>query len=99
MGNIFKFGCCSCRQINDNDEYIFEEDKNFNTNIHNEVVNKRESFKFGSFKFSDNDSYNDCILHMNHIIGIPNEMEIPNLNINIVSTNNHRQKEDSYTNI
>ena len=66
---------------------------------HNEIVNKRESFKFGSFKFSDNDSYNDYILHMNHIIGIPNEMEIPNLNINIVSTNNHRQKEDSYTNI
>ena len=99
LGNIFKFGCCSCRQINDNDEYIFEEDKNFNTNIHNEIVNKRESFKFDSFKFNDNDSYNDYILHMNHIIGIPNETETPNININMVSTNNNRQKDDSYTNL
>ena len=97
MGNIFKFGCCSCRQINDNDEYIFEEDKNFNTNIHNDIVNKKESFKFNSFKFNDNDSYNDYILYMNHII--PNEMETPNININMVSTNNNRQKDDSYTNL
>ena len=97
LGNIFKFGCCSCRQINDNDEYIFEEDKNFNTNIHNDIVNKKESFKFNSFKFNDNDSYNDYILYMNHII--PNEMETPNININMVSTNNNRQKDDSYTNL
>jgi hypothetical protein len=43
------------------------------------------------FKFNDNDSYNDYILHMDHIIGIPDE-------INIVSTNNNKHKDMSFTN-
>ncbi len=93
FGNLFKFGCCSCRQINDNDEFNFEDEKYFNTNINNEIVHKKNSLKFNKemFKFNDNDSYNDYILHMDHIIGIPDE-------INIVSTNNNKQKDMSFTN-
>ena len=93
FGNLFKFGCCSCRQINDNDEFNFEDEKYFNTNINNEIVDKKNSLKFNKemFKFNDNDSYNDYILHMDHIIGIPDE-------INIVSTNNNKQKDMSFTN-
>ena len=93
FGNLFKFGCCSCRQINDNDEFNFEDEKYFNTNINNEIVHKKNSLKFNKemFKFNDNDSYNDYILHMDHIIGIPDE-------INIVSTNNNKHKDMSFTN-
>ena len=93
FGNLFKFGCCSCRQINDNDEFNFEDEKYFNTNINNEIIHKKNSLKFNKemFKFNDNDSYNDYILHMDHIIGIPDE-------INIVSTNNNKQKDMSFTN-
>ena len=93
FGNLFKFGCCSCRQINDNDEFNFEDEKYFNTNINNEIIHKKNSLKFNKemFKFNDNDSYNDYILHMDHIIGIPDE-------INIVSTNNNKHKDMSFTN-
>ena len=93
LGNLFKFGCCSCKQINDSDEFIFEEEKNYNTNIEKDLGDSKNinKCKKGYFKYKDDDSYNDYILYLNHIIGVSDD-ETSNINI---STNNNKQKEES----
>ena len=97
MGNIFNFGCCSCKQINENDEFIFDDEKNYKTNIRSERNNNKNQNKNTSiFKFKDDDSYNDYVLYLNQIIDITDDENISINNINIISTNNNnKQKEES----
>ncbi len=97
LGNLFKFGCCSCKQINENDEFIFDDEKNYKTNIRSERNNNKNQNKNTSiFKFKDDDSYNDYILYLNQIIDITDDENISINNINIISTNNNnKQKEES----
>ena len=96
LGNIFKFGCCTCKQINENDEYIFDDEKNFKTNIQSERNNKNNNKNKNSIlKLKDDDSYNDYVLYINEIIGVTDEGNISIPNINVISTNNNKQKEES----
>ena len=88
LSNLFKFGCCSNKQTNDKEQYIFEEIKEKNSNS-NESKNKKNKGK-GVFKFNENDSYNDYVLYINNIIGL-NDTDNSNINI---STNNIKPKDD-----
>ena len=96
LGNIFNFGCCSCKQINENDEYNFEDEKYFKTNIRSERNNNKNHHKNNEiFKYKDDDSYNDYILYLNQIIDFTDDGNISIPNVNIISTNNNKQKEES----
>ena len=88
LSNLFKFGCCSNKQTNDNEQYIFEEIKEKNSNSNESRIRKNKGK--GVFKFNENDSYNDYVLYINKIIGLSDD---DNSNINI-STNNIKPKDD-----
>ena len=82
--------------VHENDEYIFDDEKNFKTNIQSERNNKNNNKNKNSIlKLKDDDSYNDYVLYINEIIGVTDEGNISIPNINVISTNNNKQKEES----
>ena len=94
LSNLFKFGCCSYKQTNDNEQFIFEENKNISENKRNTNNKNIIQCDGGIFKYKDDDSYNDYVLYMNKINGIPDDGNEGN-NIN-TNTHNNQPKEDDY---
>ncbi len=99
--NLFKFGCCSCKQTNDNEEFIvnFEkENKNFNSNLTNNNIKDKFHSNLIEIKYKDDDSYNDYILNIDKI-GFEEDLSSNNLIINMNTTSyNNKLKDESMTN-
>ena len=99
--NFFKLGCCSCKQTNDNEEFIvnFEkENKNFNSNLTNNNIKDKFHSNLMEIKYKDDDSYNDYILNIDKI-GVEEDLSSNNLIINMNTTSyNNKLKDESMTN-
>jgi hypothetical protein len=99
--NFFKFGCCSCKQTNDNEEFIVnfdKENKNFNSNLTNNNIKDKFHSNLMEIKYKDDDSYNDYILNIDKI-GFEEDLSSNNLIINMNTTSyNNKIKDESMTN-